>query len=104
MLSSTIFKSAPNCSPLNHYDQIPPTSAFLFTYDVLSVPDGKDNVIIVLPLLFEFMSPPFGTIGEAAECFQQLSDISLIHLLIDLSFFFELDYSASGSNTHIALY
>lgn len=46
-------------------------------YDVLSVPDEEDRVIIVMPLLQEYLRPPFGTIGEAVECFRQLFEVGL---------------------------
>ncbi|KAG8214204.1 kinase-like domain-containing protein [Butyriboletus roseoflavus] len=41
-------------------------------YDVLPVPDEEDRVIIVMPLLQDYLRPPFHTIGEAVECFRQL--------------------------------
>lgn len=49
-----------------------PTNHCIPIYDVLSVPDDKDKVIIVMPLFREYTSPPFGTVGEAVECFRQL--------------------------------
>ncbi|KAL4061838.1 hypothetical protein V8B97DRAFT_1999172 [Scleroderma yunnanense] len=49
-----------------------PTNHCIPIYDVLSVPDDQDKVIIVMPLLREYTSPPFDTVGEAIECFRQL--------------------------------
>ncbi|KAL4065250.1 hypothetical protein J3A83DRAFT_4360518 [Scleroderma citrinum] len=49
-----------------------PTNHCIPIYDVLSIPDDKDKVIIVMPLLREYTSPPFGTVGESVECFRQL--------------------------------
>jgi hypothetical protein len=46
-------------------------------YDVLPVPDEEDRVIIVMPLLQEYLRPPFRTIGEAVECFRQLFEVGL---------------------------
>ena len=46
-------------------------------YDVLPVPDEEDMVIIVMPLLQDYLRPPFGTIGEAVECFRQLFEVGL---------------------------
>ena len=51
-------------------------------YDVLSVPDDKDKVIIVMPLLRVYTSPRFGTIGEAVECFRQLFEVSSLNSLV----------------------
>ena len=50
-------------------------------YDVLSVPDDKDKVIIIMPLLREYTSPSFGTIGEVVECFRQLFEVSSLNVL-----------------------
>lgn len=44
-------------------------------YDVLPVPDEEDRVIIVMPLLQDYLRPPFHTIGEAVECFRQLFEV-----------------------------
>ena len=51
-------------------------------HDVFSVPDDKDKMVMVMPLLREYTSPPFGTIGEAVECFRQLFEVSLLNSLI----------------------
>ncbi|OSD07008.1 hypothetical protein PYCCODRAFT_1449738 [Trametes coccinea BRFM310] len=41
-------------------------------YDVLSVPDNDDLKLLVMPLLHEFYSPKFLTVGEAVECCRQI--------------------------------
>lgn len=46
-------------------------------YDVLPVLDEEDRVIIVMPLLQNYLRPPFHTIGEAVECFRQLFEVGL---------------------------
>ncbi|KAL4063905.1 hypothetical protein V8B97DRAFT_1989976 [Scleroderma yunnanense] len=49
-------------------------------YEVLPIPESNDKVIIVMPLLREYTSPPFCTIGEAVECFRQLFEgLSFMH-------------------------
>ena len=45
-------------------------------YDVLHVPGDSETRIIVMPLLLEYMHPPFDTFGEAVECFRQLFEVS----------------------------
>ncbi|KAI0081936.1 hypothetical protein K474DRAFT_1768164 [Panus rudis PR-1116 ss-1] len=40
--------------------------------DVLQVPDDSDKVILVMPLLANYDSPRFKTIGEAVEFFRQI--------------------------------
>jgi hypothetical protein len=40
-------------------------------YDVLTVPDDPKNTIIVMPLVRDFESPPFRTVGEAVDFFGQ---------------------------------
>jgi len=59
-----------------------PSNHCIPIYDVLSVPDDNDKVIIVMPLLHEYTSPPFGTIGEAVECFRQLFEVSSLDPLV----------------------
>ena len=49
-------------------------------YDILHVPDNSETTIIVMPLLLEYMHPPFDTIGEAVECFRQLIEVSSTQL------------------------
>lgn len=46
-------------------------------YDTLPVPEEEDRVIIVMPLLQDYLRPPFNTIGEAVECFRQLLEVGL---------------------------
>ncbi|KAF8844597.1 hypothetical protein BDN67DRAFT_962981 [Paxillus ammoniavirescens] len=41
-------------------------------YDVLPVLDDEESAIIVMPLLRDYIQPPFDTIGETVECFRQL--------------------------------
>ncbi|KAJ7179691.1 kinase-like domain-containing protein [Mycena filopes] len=49
-------------------------------YETFSVPDLKDAIIIVMPLLYPMDCPEFDTVGEAIECFRQLFEgIELIH-------------------------
>ncbi|KAL4249024.1 hypothetical protein ABKN59_007332 [Abortiporus biennis] len=49
-------------------------------YDVLQPPDDPDKVILVLPLLRNFLDPSFQTVGEAVECFRQLFEgIQFMH-------------------------
>ncbi|CAA7263811.1 unnamed protein product [Cyclocybe aegerita] len=40
--------------------------------DVLYPPEDSRNIILVMPMLRRFDSPPFDTFGEALECFRQL--------------------------------
>jgi len=68
------FSSEPlRSDPANHCTPI---------YDVLSVPDDKDKVIVVMPLLRAYTSPQFGTIGEAVECFRQLFEVNSLNFLV----------------------
>ena len=46
-------------------------------YDILPIPDEEDRIIIVMPLLKDYLRPAFETIGEAVECFQQLFEVGL---------------------------
>lgn len=63
-------------------------------YGVLSIPGDNDKVVIVMPLLREYTSPPFGTIGEAVECFRQLFEVSsLNHLMY-------IPYKLAGSTIY----
>lgn len=56
-------------------------------YDILHVPDDSQTAIIVMPLLLDYEQPPFGTIGEAVECFRQLFEVSLLRSrLLDADF------------------
>ena len=49
-------------------------------YDYLHVPD-EDVVIMVMPLLREYTSPAFHTVGEAMECFRQLFEVIIVFTL-----------------------
>jgi hypothetical protein len=44
-------------------------------FEILSVPDDRDLIIIVMPLLREYDSPRFDTYGEAVECIRQLLEV-----------------------------
>lgn len=43
--------------------------------EVLSIPDWKGKVILVMPRLQEFDEPLFSTVGEALECIRQLIEV-----------------------------
>ena len=45
-------------------------------WDVLSVPDSDDDVIIVMPLLRACSDPPWQTLGEVMSFFLQLFEVS----------------------------
>ena len=53
-----------------------PTNHCVPIYEVLRVPDVKDRVILVMPLLRPFEEPPFETIGEAIDFFQQVLEVN----------------------------
>jgi hypothetical protein len=42
---------------------------------ILAVPDDADLIVIIMPLLREYDSPRFDTIGEAVECIRQLFEV-----------------------------
>ena len=44
-------------------------------YEVLQVPDKRDRVILVMPLLMLFDNPPFKTYGEAVDLFSQIFEV-----------------------------
>lgn len=44
-------------------------------YEVLRVPDVDDKIIIVMPLLRPYDRPPFKTIGESIDYFQQVFEV-----------------------------
>lgn len=46
-------------------------------YEVLRVPGDDEKIIIVMPLLRQWNSPNFETIGEAVDFFRQLFEVSL---------------------------
>jgi len=43
----------------------------------LNPPDDADLVILAMPLLREFYSPRFDTLGEVIACFRQLFEVRL---------------------------
>lgn len=63
----TFFSNEPLASdPKNHCVPI---------YDVLTVPDMDDTTILVMPLLRLYDNPPFQTVGEALDLFNQLFEV-----------------------------
>jgi hypothetical protein len=44
-------------------------------YEVLKVPDVDDCVIMVMPLLRSYDSPPLQTFGECVDFFQQIFEV-----------------------------
>jgi len=44
--------------------------------DVLEPPDEPEMIILVMPLLREYTSPPFDTVGEVMDCCRQLFEVS----------------------------
>jgi len=49
-------------------------------YEVLEVPDERDTVLIVMPLLRSYNDPPLQTVGEAVEYFRQVFEgLQFIH-------------------------
>lgn len=63
----TLFSREPLASdPKNHCVPI---------YDILTVPDMDDRVILVMPLLRRYDDPPFQTIGETIDLFSQLLEV-----------------------------
>ena len=53
-------------------------------YEVISLPDDTDIVILVIPLLRAFADPYFDTFGEAIDCFHQLFEVSPFHACITM--------------------
>lgn len=45
--------------------------------EVLTIPDVPNTVILVIPLLRMFNSPPMETVGEAVEFFRQIFEVTL---------------------------
>jgi len=43
--------------------------------DVLEPPDEPTMIILVMPLLREYTSPPFDTVGEIMDCCRQLFEV-----------------------------
>ena len=50
-------------------------------YDTFPVPDDDDIVIMVMPLLRMYTSPPFHTVGEVVECFRQIFEVTIVFIL-----------------------
>jgi hypothetical protein len=50
-------------------------------YEVLKVPGEDDKVILVMPLLRDWDSPPFETVGEGVDFFQQLFEVCTLETL-----------------------
>ncbi|KAF8893546.1 kinase-like domain-containing protein [Infundibulicybe gibba] len=49
-------------------------------YDVLSIPNNDDKILLVMPFLTNADSPDFSTIGEAVEFFRQIfEDLQFMH-------------------------
>ncbi|KAI0786605.1 hypothetical protein C8Q75DRAFT_892903 [Abortiporus biennis] len=69
---TNFFSTEPFSShPKNHCVQL---------YDVLRPPDDPDKIILVLPLLRNYINPTFQMFGEAVECFRQLFEgIQFMH-------------------------
>jgi hypothetical protein len=44
-------------------------------FDVLHPPGEDDTVLIVMPLLRSFDSPPFDTVGEVVDFFTQILEV-----------------------------
>jgi serine/threonine protein kinase len=44
-------------------------------YEVVQLPDDKDTVILVMPLLKEFYFPWFETVGEVVEFIRQVFEV-----------------------------
>ena len=55
-----------------------PTNRCVRTLDVLPDPKEENVKLIVLPLLREYDSPRFATVGEAVACLQQLIEVRRI--------------------------
>jgi hypothetical protein len=45
--------------------------------DVLQVPGEPDEVLLVMPLLYENELPPFETIGEVVDFFRQIFEVTI---------------------------
>ncbi|KAH7907078.1 hypothetical protein BJ138DRAFT_1015103 [Hygrophoropsis aurantiaca] len=58
------FMSKPLASDLNNHC-VP-------IYDVLSVPQDEDRIILVMPLLRPYSNPPFDALSEVIDCIRQL--------------------------------
>ena len=58
--------------------QADPANHCVPIYDVIPIPD-EQRVIIVMPLLRDYVSPSFFTFGEVVECFRQLFEVRFNH-------------------------
>ena len=45
-------------------------------HDILSIPDDPSTSILVMPYLVRFNDPPFETVGELVDFFQQIFEVS----------------------------
>lgn len=52
-----------------------PTNHCVPIYEVIPIPEEEQRVIIVMPLLRDYLSPPFCTFGEVVECLRQLFEV-----------------------------
>lgn len=65
---SRLFSTEPYAShPRNHCVPV---------YEVLTVPDEENTVLLVIPLLRPYDSPAFRTLGEAVEFFAQTFEVT----------------------------
>jgi hypothetical protein len=44
-------------------------------YEVLTVPDEEDKILLVFPLLRDWDKPKFETVGEGVEFFRQIFEV-----------------------------
>ena len=49
-------------------------------FEVLDVPDREDDFILVMPLLRDFRSPRFVTVGEVVEFFYEVTEVCIQHI------------------------
>ena len=52
-----------------------PNNHCVHIHDVLSIPDDPSTSIIVMPYLVRFFTPPFETVGELVDFFQQIFEV-----------------------------
>ena len=58
-----------------------PKNACVPIYDVLQVPNDNDAAILVMPLLYDFVPPPFKTVGELVEFLRQIFEVIIPQFL-----------------------
>ena len=75
--------------------QSDPSNHCVPIYDTLPVPDDDDLVIMVMPLLRKYTSPPFCTVGEVMECCRQIFEVTTV-----LTFCIKHLTSLSGPPVH----